>query len=215
MKIRVALIAATVALIGMALWRPVKQVPLQAAQSGSAAPSSAAAFAEPRARRRHHDRRGFATDASGGANDAVVYVVGAVRRPGLYHLHAGARIADGVEAAGGLTAAADPAGINLAARVADGDEIDAPAAGAAAHVTAAGKHRERRRRATPPPGGVDPNTASVAELAGVPGVGRSVAARIVEMRERDGPFASLDELLDVAGMTQARLERAQPFLQSP
>ena len=73
--------------------------------------------------------------------------------------------------------------------------------------------RTRRHRATPSPNGsVDVNTADAAELAAVPGIGRAVASRIVELREREGSFASLDELLDVAGMTQSRLERARSYL---
>ena len=68
-------------------------------------------------------------------------------------------------------------------------------------------------RASPPPeGSVDVNAADAAELAAVPGIGRAIAARIVELREREGAFTSLDELLDVAGMTQTRLERARPYL---
>jgi competence protein ComEA len=74
----------------------------------------------------------------------------------------------------------------------------------------------RRHRATPPPdSSVDVNAADAAELAAVPGIGRAVAARIVELREREGSFASLDELLDVAGMTQSRLERARSYLRDP
>ncbi|MFY9720315.1 MAG: helix-hairpin-helix domain-containing protein, partial [Candidatus Cybelea sp.] len=72
------------------------------------------------------------------------------------------------------------------------------------------------RTASPPPdGSVDVNAADAAELAAVPGIGGAVATRIVEVRGRDGSFASLDELLDVAGMTQSRLERARPYLRNP
>jgi competence protein ComEA len=211
MKVRVAVLAVVVVSIGLALWRPAREIPLQAAQEGATALPSAFASGNAFGRHRRRGRRAGSQDAGSDSSDAVVYVVGAVHRPGLYHLRVGARIADAVAAAGGLTAAADPAGINLAAHLADGDEIDAPAT---ARRTAS-KHRSRRRAPPTPNGSIDPNTASASELAAVPGIGRSIAARIVEMRERDGPFTSLDELLDVAGLTQSKLERALPFLQSP
>jgi len=162
-----------------------------------------------RAKRRMHDEA------------LVVYVIGSVKRPGLYRLRAGDRYARAVELAGGLAASADSAGVNLAQRAADGDEIDVPAAGqstgsSTAHRSAATHHRGRRRSATPPPdASVDVNAAGEAELAAVPGIGRAVAGRIVELRQREGNFTSLDELLDVAGMTASRLERARPYLRDP
>ncbi|MGC2407220.1 MAG: helix-hairpin-helix domain-containing protein, partial [Candidatus Cybelea sp.] len=73
-----------------------------------------------------------------------------------------------------------------------------------------------RHAASPPPeGSINVNEADAAELAAVPGIGRAVAARVVELREREGNFTSLDELLDVAGMTQTRLDRARPYLRDP
>jgi competence protein ComEA len=214
MKVRIALVAAVLVLIGLAFWRPVRRVPFQTVQADTPASPVPLASVEPGGRRRHGKRRAFAAGRSTADEGAVVYVVGAVRRPGLYQLRAGSRIADAVRAAGGLTPGADPAGINLAAHLADGDEVDAPVLGAAPRAVER-KHRTRRRATPSPETSVDVNAASASELASVPGLGRSIAARIVEMRERDGPFTSLDELLDVAGMTQARLERAQAFLQSP
>ena len=108
-----------------------------------------------------------------------------------------------------------PAASTWQQRAADGEEIYVPVAGETPRTRSREPHR-RRRTATPPPdGSVDVNTADAAELAAVPGIGRAIAARIVEVRERDGSFASLDELLDVAGMTQTRLERARPYLRSP
>ncbi len=75
------------------------------------------------------------------------------------------------------------------------------------------RHRSRRRahrRQTV--GVVDLNLADAQTLEGVPGVGRAIAQRIVDVREREGPFTSLDQLLDVAGMSAGRLERARPHL---
>ena len=118
-------------------------------------------------------------------------------------------------ATGTLKRSLRPAGYDLAQRAADGEEIYVPAAGEAPRSRAR-ESRSRRHRATPPPdGSVDVNAADAVELAAVPGIGRAVASRIVELRKREGSFASLDELLDVAGMTQSRLERARSYLREP
>jgi competence protein ComEA len=161
-----------------------------------------------RARRRIHDVM-------------IVYVAGAVKRPGLYQLRAGDRYARAVALAGGFVTAAESAGVNLAQRAADGDEIDVPRIGeseraTAKHRSASTRRRGHRRSAAPPAdASVDVNDAAEAELAAVPGIGPAVAGRIVELRRREGDFASLDELLDVAGMTASRLERARPYLRDP
>jgi competence protein ComEA len=202
---RIALVvAATLGLAAFALRHPAPRTTVQSVLV--ATPSSDLNPADSGSR--HH--RGFHRTAPGG--ELVVYVAGAVVRPGLYHLRLGDRYAQAVTLAGGLRASADAAGVNLAQRAADGEEIYVPVAGEAPHARAR-ETRARRHRATPPPdGSVDVNTADAAELAAVPGIGRAVASRIVELRKREGSFASLDELLDVAGMTQSRLERARSYL---
>jgi competence protein ComEA len=202
---RIALVvAAALALAAFALRHPA---PRAAVQSVSVATPSSGPYPADSGTR-HHRRLDRVTPGG----ELVVYVAGAVVRPGLYHLHLGDRYAQAVASAGGLRASADAAGVNLAQRAADGEEIYVPVAGEAPR-TRVRETRTRRRRATPPPdGSVDVNTADAAELAAVPGIGRAVASRIVELREREGSFASLDELLDVAGMTQSRLERARSYL---
>jgi competence protein ComEA len=141
-----------------------------------------------------------------------VYVVGAVARPGLYRIGAGARIDDAVRRAGGLRADADPAGVNLAAHAGDGDEIDVPVRGERATAAAPRAKRTRGKRTVKTTQPVNVNDADARQLALIPGIGPAIAARIVAVRDRDGAFTSLDQLLDVAGMTQARLDRAQDFL---
>ncbi|MGB6984634.1 MAG: helix-hairpin-helix domain-containing protein, partial [Candidatus Aquilonibacter sp.] len=132
---------------------------------------------------------------------------------GLYHVVDGARIDDAVRAAGGFRNGADPAGVNLAARAGDGDEIFVPLLGESTRTTSLAKRsRTPRARSTKTHAVVDVNTASADALASVPGIGATVAARIIEIRERDGALTTYDELLDVAGMTQSRLDRALPFL---
>jgi competence protein ComEA len=198
---RIAVVAALLGLCVLLLWHPAPRPPVESAST----PSGLASTPAPRSPR--HARPADRGD------DLVVYVAGAVRTPGLYHLRAGDRVARAVALAGGMRASADAAGVNLAQRTDDGDEIYVPVQGEKQHARSS---RPRvRHRASPRPGGsVDVNRAGAAELAAVPGIGRAVAARIVELREREGSFASLDELLDVAGMTQTRLERARPFLRN-
>jgi competence protein ComEA len=129
-----------------------------------------------------------------------------------------ARVNDAVRAAGGLLADADPAGVNLAAPAIDGDEIDVPLVGerlpTRVRTRTTRARRTARARSLPlPAASIDPNLADAATLARVPGFGVALAARIVTYRRVNGAFASLDELLDVAGMTPAKLDRAQPYLQ--
>ena|SRR5579862_5370582 len=198
MIVRVLVGAGVAALAVLALWHPAPGPAL------SVLPASPGPYPA--------KNRGTAPRSSA----IVVYVVGAVQKAGLYRLAPEARAADAVSAAGGLTALADPAGINLAEHVRDGDEVLVPLAGQAPAVSSHRSRAAHRRVAqAPPAAGVDVNTSDATALARVPGIGRAVAARIVEMRNRSGAFSSLDELLDVSGMTDARLERARPYLQPP
>lgn len=146
----------------------------------------------------------------------TVYVAGRVAHPGLYRLRAGQRGADAVRAAGGLLPDADPVAVNLAALLSDGDEIAVVRAGDTVRRTVARTRARRARTASRGPAAappiVDVNAAGSDELGAVPGIGPAVASRIVAVRAADGPFASLDELLDVSGMTPAKLDRAAPYL---
>lgn len=125
-----------------------------------------------------------------------VHILGEVRRPGLYALRDGDRAVDAVAAAGGFTEAADAAGLNLARVVSDGEQIVVPAMGAvtaAPGVTADGR--------------VNLNTADAATLDTLPGIGPATAAKILAWRERNGRFASVDDLLDVVGgIGEAKLD---------
>jgi competence protein ComEA len=126
----------------------------------------------------------------------VVSVVGSVARPGLVTLPSGSRVAAAVEAAGGLGPDADPGSVNLAAVVTDGQQIVVGAPGSAGAGAAGGA-------ATAAGGKLDLNTATVAELDALPGVGPVLAQRIVDHREQ-GPFTSVDQLDDVPGIGPAR-----------
>jgi competence protein ComEA len=146
------------------------------------------------------------------AADAVVYVVGAVARSGLYRIPAGARVNDAIQRAGGLRADADPAAVNLAERVSDGEEIRVLRFGETASPARKSTRRPARKRVLPAAAPIDVNAADAQALASIPGIGPTLAARIVEYRRINGPFASLDELADVAGMTQRRIDAISTYV---
>jgi competence protein ComEA len=129
----------------------------------------------------------------------VVHVVGAVRRPGLYRLAQGSRVADALARAGGATRKAQVELVNLAAPIADGEQIVVPRRGAlaAGAVGAAG---------TGPVGPVHLSTATLEQLDGLPGVGPVTAQKILDYRREHGAFGSVDELDAVPGIGPARLD---------
>ena len=130
----------------------------------------------------------------------IVSVVGSVVRPGLVTLPTGSRVAAAVEAAGGLAPDADPASVNLAAVVTDGQQIVIAAPGEAA---GGGAPADPTVSGAVVGGRVDLNTATAAELDALPGVGPVLAQRIVDHRKQ-GPFTSVDQLDDVPGIGPAR-----------
>jgi competence protein ComEA len=145
------------------------------------------------------------------AGPLVVHVAGAVVRPGVVTVPGGSRVADALAAAGGLRTDADPDRLNLAAVLRDGERVAVPVAGQPAPALAEGGGGSSGG-----PGGsggdkvvgtVDLNTATGAELEGLPGVGPSTAAAIVEHRTSSGPFRSVEDLLDVRGIGDAKLEQ--------
>jgi len=134
----------------------------------------------------------------------VVDVVGAVRRPGLYRLPQGSRIADAVARAGGATAKADVQLVNLAAPLADGTQIVVPArapAGASASAAPGA-----------PSGPVHLNTATLEQLDALPGVGPVTAQKILDYRQQHGAFSSVDELDAIPGIGPARLDQLRDLV---
>jgi competence protein ComEA len=137
--------------------------------------------------------------ASAAAARLFVNVVGAVRRPGLYRLKDGSRVADAVTRAGGPTARAQIELLNLAARVADGEQIVVPRRGLA--VPGAGA-----AGAPAAAGPVNLNSATLEQLDALPGVGPVTAQKILDYRQQHGAFGSVDELDAISGIGPARLE---------
>jgi competence protein ComEA len=131
-----------------------------------------------------------------------VYVVGAVRRPGLYRLPQGARVADAVARAGGATRKADPAAVNLAAPVADGQQVLVPARLPRAVAAAQGV-------ATPgvPAGPIQLSSATEEQLDSLPGIGPATAQKILDYRTEHGAFRSVEELDEVPGIGPTRVEQ--------
>jgi competence protein ComEA len=136
----------------------------------------------------------------------VVYVVGAVHRPGLYRVPSGSRVADAVARAGGLTPRADPAGVNLAAPVVDGEQLVVPARLAAAVAGAQGAPVDGVGGSAPA-GPVQLSVATAEQLDALPGVGPVTAEKIIEYRTAHGAFRSVDELDEVPGIGPARVEQ--------
>jgi competence protein ComEA len=131
-----------------------------------------------------------------------VHVLGAVRQPGLFELHDGARVMDAVAAAGGLTESADPAGVNLARIVGDGEQLYVPRLGEAQPGAPPGSppNGGAAGGAGAPVGPLDLNTATVADLDTLPRIGPALAQRIIDYREANGRFRSVDDLRSVTGI---------------
>jgi competence protein ComEA len=173
--------------------------------------------------------------------ELAVYVVGAVRHAGVYRLATGSRVVDAVNDAGGFSSDADPEAINLAAPLVDGVKVDVPkkgarpayavddASGAAADAfatsaatnstPASSRHSSHHRSSgrsgatkLAPGQTIDVNTASETDLERLPGVGPSLARRIVEYRQANGPFATPDDLQNVSGIGPSKFAKMEPFI---
>jgi competence protein ComEA len=130
----------------------------------------------------------------------VVHVTGAVRKPGVYRIPDGGRVIQAIKVAGGPTGAADLAAINLAAPLQDGQQVLVPAR------PVAGAAGQGRTAPTAVGGPVSLSSATAEQLDALDGIGPTLAARIVAWRDQHGGFASIDQLMDVPGIGQTRLD---------
>lgn len=151
-----------------------------------------------------------ATTDSASAAQVVVHVVGAVRSPGLYRLDEGSRVADALALAGGTVPKADLAAVNLAAQLIDGTQVVVPKTGRRGQAPSAAV--SGAAGAPAPAGPIRLNTATLEQLQEIPGVGPVTAQRIVEFREQNGPFRSVDELDAVPGIGPKRLEQMRELV---
>lgn len=150
-----------------------------------------------------------AVAAGGGAvevhrpgGDVVVHVTGTVARPGVYRLPLGSRVEEAVDRAGGAVAAAELDAVNLAARLADGQQVVVPERGAPPAVAGGGEE-----------GPIGLGTATVEQLETIDGIGPVTAAAIVEFRDRHGGLASVEQLDQVSGIGPATMESLRERLQ--
>jgi competence protein ComEA len=144
--------------------------------------------------------------------DVVVHVAGAVRAPGVYRLPTGSRVTDAIERAGGTTGSAAADAINLAARLADGQQIQIPTGGQArggvgsgATTTGAGMGLDD--------GPISIGSATVEQLDTIEGIGPITAAGIIAFRDERGGVASVDELDEISGIGPATMEALRARLQ--
>lgn len=140
----------------------------------------------------------------------VVHITGAVPRPGVYALPEGARVQDVISAAGGFLAEADKQFINLARVLDDGEFLEIPYAEGFSPVIP-----------TPIPNIIQPgsdsdliniNTASTFELETLPGIGPTIAQKIVDYREQNGPFFSIEDIINVSGVGPGIYERIKDLI---
>lgn len=164
-----------------------------------------------------------ATPGGADATGVVVHVSGAVREPGVVELPAGARVVDALEAAGGASRRAEPAALNLARQLVDGEVVHVPtveeaatsAAGPAGTPGDVGGPTPGPPSAWLPDGTLDLNRASGTDLEELPGVGPVIAGRIVEFRDANGGFAAVGQLREVSGIGEATFQKLAPLVVVP
>lgn len=149
----------------------------------------------------------------------AVHVIGAVPRPGLYEFAEGARVQDAITAAGGLLASANVDVINLAAPLEDGQQLDIPyKAGEEPQEPDEEENELALPGATEEPDVqgseelININTASLEELDSLPGIGPSIAQRIIDYREENGPFQVIDDIMNVSGIGPSTFDQIKDLI---
>lgn len=156
----------------------------------------------------------------------AVHVIGAVPRPGLYEFSEGARVQDAIDAAGGMLATANTAAINLAALLTDGQQLNIPYKSGSEPVeqdtsSSLELPGSSSTEEVPPAATDDPeadvdllniNTASLEELDSLPGIGPTIAQRIIDYREENGAFSTIEEIMEVSGVSPATYESIKDLI---
>lgn len=145
----------------------------------------------------------------------TVHVAGAVNNPGVYKLRSGARFNDGVIAAGGATIQADLNSVNLAMLLNDGEQIYILKRNEKPHTITAQRSPSSATGGSAGSGNskvaiININTASLAELEQLPGVGPSTAKAIIDYRDKNGAFVTVQDLINVRGIGPAKLDEILP-----
>lgn len=148
---------------------------------------------------------------SGQPTELQVYVSGAVVNPGVYTMAPGDRVTDAVAAAGGATSDAQLSAINMALRVQDEGQYHVPSVGETPPVSSAPLAGQSQPR-TGDSGLLDLNTALAAELEDLPGIGEILAAAIIDYRETNGGFQSIQEITEVPRIGPATFEKIREFI---
>jgi competence protein ComEA len=163
-------------------------------------------------------------DAAVGESRAaiLVHVLGSVLRPGVYELAEGSRAVDAVAMAGGFAEGAEQASLNLARPLVDGEQLrvlavgevpPAPAGGAGAGSPSSGSPGAPSGAAGGSPGAlINLNSATALDLDTLPRIGPAMAARIIAWRDENGPFASVDDLLQITGIGDKTFESLRPLV---
>ncbi|HEM5161444.1 TPA: helix-hairpin-helix domain-containing protein [Streptococcus suis] len=152
------------------------------------------------------------TEVSEDPSQLVVDVKGAVEKPGLYTLEAGARVNDAVEAAGGLTSQADPKSINLAQKLSDEAVVYVASKDEKISVVASTTARSAMSSEEKKTSLVNLNTATEADLQTISGIGAKRATDIIAYREANGGFKSVDDLNNVSGIGDKTMESIRPYV---
>ncbi|MBK9781591.1 MAG: helix-hairpin-helix domain-containing protein [Anaerolineales bacterium] len=149
----------------------------------------------------------------------AVHIIGAVPRPGLYEFAEGSRVQDAIDAAGGLLTSANVDSVNLAALLEDGQQLDIPYKAGTDSSNENGDDALVLPGATEKPAAseagqdlVNINTASAEELDNLPGIGPTIAQRIVEYREANGSFQTIDDLMNVSGIGPSTFENIKELI---
>ena len=166
----------------------------------------------------------------------MIYITGAVARPGVYEVPPGSRVNDAVLAAGGFTSKADPEAVNLAARIEDEEHIIVPSRGAPPVAQNVGAAQGAAKTPSPPAnsptqpnsakadkagkadkksqitGRIDINRASAAELMSLPGIGPKLSQMIVDYRDANGAYTTPEDIKKVKGIGQKRFEAIRDLI---